>query len=83
MINGEWIFDDEITETLDWSDIKFDDEYIYLPESWEAPPTLTFEFELDDEDKEYLDRTFIKKGVLALGFLFERMKITNVRRETD
>lgn len=85
MIMGEWKFDDEIAEMPDLSDIKFIDEdgNVYLPDSWEAPPPLTIEFELDDEDKEYLNNTFIEKEVLDLGFLFERMKITNVRREAD
>lgn len=86
MMMDEWKFKDEIIE-YDVSKLSFIDEdgnvcVSELPD-WSSLPSLTFEFELEDEDKEYLNDIFIKKKVLDLGFLFERMKLINVRRETN
>ena len=84
-ILGERAFSETIhSEPLDLCDVKFvtpdGNEVPSNYEAWESLPPLTIAGELSDEDKaKFLDD--LSKGCLNLGFLFQKLRVTNVREE--
>ena len=82
---GECTFSETIdSEPLDLCDVKFvtpdGNEVPSNYEAWESLPPLTIAGELSDEDKaKFLDD--LSKGCLNLGFLFQKLRVTNVREE--
>ncbi|MBQ8245794.1 MAG: hypothetical protein IJZ42_01540 [Lachnospiraceae bacterium] len=75
-ILGECKFTDKIETKQPDIDVPVEDN------PWKAPPPLTIEGELSDEDKaRFLDD--LSKGCVNLGLLFGKMKITSIREESE